>query len=1288
MANLSIDVSVNSVAAIRELRNLNTTLNSINTSASTINTTANTTFNNMDTQTKRVTGSVKLLNNAFGTFKGVFSGVLGALGVKKLFSGITNSLNGALENASTLYETCNVLEQTYKEQARLAYDWLETNSQVYGFSVTTATDYFSKYSALLQTMGVKNDEVLSDMSQNYTKLSGDIASFYNVTSESVYSAIVSGVTGTSIRPLEAFGLVLNETTLNAYMASKGIEQNFSSLSQLNKEYVRYAYILDSTRALQGDYARTSDSYANTIHTLQENWKNLLTTIGQYGTTLMQPVLHSLGTAIAYIDYFIKKLFELFGVEPTEYQFASDTANSFNLAANDAANITQDTKDTGKQLDKNNKKLKNGAKLLDLYEVDFGDPETGITANIELPDVDDSDLDLFDALKDSFWYSDEEFNPIKIDTTGLDKLLDIIAKAKENLEGFVNWVRYDLGFEEAFEHALANPADLVENVFAIAFGVTLLNRLWKKYGTTFFTLLASKIFRYGEGALWADVGRGILGGVIAGMAALIGGYNLGEVSTQLLSGAQVDIADATIGLVATIGSIIYMGVQTGPIGAAFEAILASITFVIGNIKEAEQQGTTLANNTLNMTSDMLSAYQPVLDGLFDAEAFSKSQSRLSELKDSFANTTNDLVNVQIPKLQEALYNADGQANLDVLSDLQQAYKDLAGAAAQYKTDSFKEEIQTSFDMFSAGAVQIGTATDSVTSYIQEYSKWHEEFVKSLSDEYAYLETQAVTGVLSEEQQARLTSLREYFGTEINEFDKYTQMLPSLDDIELFSPESIDKVKERIDSLKSMAETQYSQARDTAESDLNQALETGDAEALQNVSEYITTLEASYGGFVEEYNKIIERFNAQTKESATNLIATDIVNLTVQEGRLDSIIDAVLGGTPDTWNNYIRTYGDSIDWDLLPADFRARILKSAAEKQLSPDDVKQIGAALYGSFIDGINQGLSEYTITDSDFVSIDFEKWMSADSFYDTLESLGIPNRVRTTFDESIKTLVGSLANSDVFDAEYTTGRVLSITLDSVKPLVKPEDIDTSEARKIIEGQTKSSVSAALKGVSVETDAKDVGNSTAEGIKTGVEDNLGSQTTQEELTNAANIMVSGISSEADAKQKGSAFGNSIISGLASALNLAESDANLIDAKQNFIKILTDIPSRFADAFHTGLKSICTDIENFTTAAGSEIARVFTPNVTVTELATTLKTGGFKVPFLANGAVIPPNNPFLAVLGDQRSGYNIEAPLNVIQQAVASETKTPEVNVQNTVYIGNSELKDYIVDTVIDSNLTTG
>lgn len=60
----------------------------------------------------------------------------------------------------------------------------------------------------------------------------------------------------------------------------------------------------------------------------------------------------------------------------------------------------------------------------------------------------------------------------------------------------------------------------------------------------------------------------------------------------------------------------------------------------------------------------------------------------------------------------------------------------------------------------------------------------------------------------------------------------------------------------------------------------------------------------------------------------------------------------------------------------------------------------------------------------------------------------------------------------------------------------------------------------------------------------------------------------------------------------------------------------------------------------------------------------------IPRLAQGAVIPPNREFLAVLGDQKHGTNIEAPLDTIKQAVAEVLA--QVNVGSSGYNGRIEV----------------
>lgn len=60
----------------------------------------------------------------------------------------------------------------------------------------------------------------------------------------------------------------------------------------------------------------------------------------------------------------------------------------------------------------------------------------------------------------------------------------------------------------------------------------------------------------------------------------------------------------------------------------------------------------------------------------------------------------------------------------------------------------------------------------------------------------------------------------------------------------------------------------------------------------------------------------------------------------------------------------------------------------------------------------------------------------------------------------------------------------------------------------------------------------------------------------------------------------------------------------------------------------------------------------------------------IPLLAEGAVLPANNPFLAIVGDQKQGTNVEAPLSTIQEAVAlvfESFATPMVKLQEMTVV---------------------
>lgn len=80
---------------------------------------------------------------------------------------------------------------------------------------------------------------------------------------------------------------------------------------------------------------------------------------------------------------------------------------------------------------------------------------------------------------------------------------------------------------------------------------------------------------------------------------------------------------------------------------------------------------------------------------------------------------------------------------------------------------------------------------------------------------------------------------------------------------------------------------------------------------------------------------------------------------------------------------------------------------------------------------------------------------------------------------------------------------------------------------------------------------------------------------------------------------------------------------------------------------------------------------------------------QIPYLASGAVIPPNQEFLAVLGDQKEGNNIEAPESLIRQIVREETGNKGLQrIEVPVYLNGREIVRATVDEAKLMRIQTG
>ena len=146
-------------------------------------------------------------------------------------------------------------------------------------SELSAKKFNGTMGAMLKSMKLSDDEILK-MSTDMVGLAGDFASFYNLDSEEAFNKIRAGISGET-EPLKQLGINMSVANLEAYAMSQGIDKAYNSMTQAEQATLRYNYLMSVTADAQGDFAKTSDSFANQQRIAQLQLENLATSIGSF-----------------------------------------------------------------------------------------------------------------------------------------------------------------------------------------------------------------------------------------------------------------------------------------------------------------------------------------------------------------------------------------------------------------------------------------------------------------------------------------------------------------------------------------------------------------------------------------------------------------------------------------------------------------------------------------------------------------------------------------------------------------------------------------------------------------------------------------------------------------------------------------------------------------------------------------------------------------------------------------------------------------------------------------------
>lgn len=306
---------------------------------------------------KKVNSSVKntasSVNKQTSAISGAFKKIGGTIAAAMSVKTIISFGKSCIELGSDLAEVQNVVDVTFGKASEEINKFAKNAITQFGLSETSAKRYSSTMGAMLKSMGISSDAVL-DMSKNLTGLSADMASFYNLSSDEAFAKIRSGISGET-EPLKQLGINMSVANLEAYALSQGINKSYNSMTQAEQATLRYNYLLSVTKDAQGDFARTSDSWANQTRILAESFNSVKASIGQGLINVFTPVIRiinkfisRLAVAAQTFQSFTEKIFGKSGSSsagglPSELSDAADETADMSSSMADTAKSAQKAK---------------------------------------------------------------------------------------------------------------------------------------------------------------------------------------------------------------------------------------------------------------------------------------------------------------------------------------------------------------------------------------------------------------------------------------------------------------------------------------------------------------------------------------------------------------------------------------------------------------------------------------------------------------------------------------------------------------------------------------------------------------------------------------------------------------------------------------------------------------------------------------------------------------------------------------------------------------------------------
>ena len=279
----------------------------------------------------------------------------GAFAIKK----ITEFTSACLDLGSDLAEVQNVVDVTFSKMNEQVNNFAQNAVFQFGLSETMAKQYTGTFGAMAKAFGFVESEAYA-MSTTLTGLAGDVASFYNITQGEAYTKLKSVFTGET-ESLKDLGVVMTQTALDQFALANGYGKTTAKMTEQEKVALRYAFVQQQLSLAQGDFARTSDSWANQVRILKLQFDSLRASLGQGFIAALTPVIKVINTIMGKLvqlaNVFSAFMKRLFGVKSDSSSGIGTVASDVSSATNAMDNLSNSTSGVGSAAKKAAKEIK-------------------------------------------------------------------------------------------------------------------------------------------------------------------------------------------------------------------------------------------------------------------------------------------------------------------------------------------------------------------------------------------------------------------------------------------------------------------------------------------------------------------------------------------------------------------------------------------------------------------------------------------------------------------------------------------------------------------------------------------------------------------------------------------------------------------------------------------------------------------------------------------------------------------------------------------------------------------